>query len=88
MFNKPMSYGPTFCHDPATEFPLRRAASNTEFETTRPKKPECAMNSSSNNSRTNESSAVHTVVASAVGLLPVGVVSGMMLMQILGFWAY
>ncbi len=37
---------------------------------------------------TNESGVVRTVVVSALGLLPVGVVSGMMLMQILGLWTY
>ncbi len=36
----------------------------------------------------NDGNAVRTVVASAFGLLPVGVVSGMMLMQILGIWTY
>jgi hypothetical protein len=35
-----------------------------------------------------ETSTVRTVVASAFGLLPVGVVSGMMLAQILGIWSY
>jgi hypothetical protein len=47
---------------------------------------ESAMNRNSNPQ--TSSSTVHTVVASAFGLLPVGVVSGMMLMQILGYWAY
>lgn len=32
--------------------------------------------------------AVRTVVISVVGLLPVGVISGLMLMQILGVWSY
>lgn len=41
-----------------------------------------------NSNPQTSSSTVHTVVASAFGLLPVGVVSGMMLMQILGYWAY
>ncbi len=36
----------------------------------------------------NENGVVRTVVVSALGLLPVGVVSGMMLMQILGVWTY
>lgn len=36
----------------------------------------------------NEGSVVRTVVVSALGLLPVGVVSGMMLLQILGIWTY
>lgn len=35
-----------------------------------------------------EGHVVRTVVVSALGLLPVGVVSGMMLMQILGVWTY
>jgi hypothetical protein len=35
-----------------------------------------------------EGRVVRTVVVSALGLLPVGVVSGMMLMQILGVWTY
>lgn len=39
-------------------------------------------------SNNQESSAVRTVVVSAFGLLPVGIVSGMMLMQILGIWTY
>ena len=33
-------------------------------------------------------SAIRTLLVSVLGLLPVGVVSGMMLMQILGVWAY
>lgn len=36
----------------------------------------------------NDSGVLRTVVVSALGLLPVGVVSGMMLMQILGIWTY
>ena len=32
--------------------------------------------------------SLRTLVVSAVGLLPVGVVSGMMLMQIFGVWTY
>jgi len=36
----------------------------------------------------NRGSALRTIIVSAVGLLPVGLVSGMMLMQILGVWAY
>lgn len=36
----------------------------------------------------NEGGMIRTVVVSALGLLPVGVVSGMMLMQILGVWTY
>jgi hypothetical protein len=36
----------------------------------------------------NEGHMLRTVVVSALGLLPVGVVSGMMLMQILGIWTY
>ena len=36
----------------------------------------------------NEGGTVRTVVVSAFGLLPVGVVSGMMLLQILGIWTY
>lgn len=39
-------------------------------------------------SQSNESNTVRTVVVSAFGLLPVGVVSGMMLLQILGVWTY
>ncbi len=35
-----------------------------------------------------EGHVVRTVFVSALGLLPVGVVSGMMLMQILGVWTY
>lgn len=31
---------------------------------------------------------VRTVVVSALGLLPMGLVSGMMLMQIFGIWTY
>jgi hypothetical protein len=31
---------------------------------------------------------LRTLIVSAVGLLPVGVVSGMMLMQIFGVWTY
>jgi hypothetical protein len=31
---------------------------------------------------------VHTFVVSFFGLLPVGVASGLMLLQILGVWAY
>lgn len=42
-----------------------------------------------NISRQNASGGViRTVVVSALGLLPMGVVSGMMLMQIFGFWTY
>jgi len=33
-------------------------------------------------------SALRTIIVSAVGLLPVGVVSGMMLMQMFGVWSY
>ncbi len=36
----------------------------------------------------NEGGMIRTVFVSALGLLPVGVVSGMMLMQILGVWTY
>jgi len=36
----------------------------------------------------NDGNAVRTVVASVFGLLPVGVVSGMMVMQMLGIWTY
>jgi hypothetical protein len=36
----------------------------------------------------HEGGLVRTVVVSALGLLPVGVVTGMMLMQILGIWRY
>ena len=36
----------------------------------------------------NDGTALRTIFVSAVGLLPVGLVSGMMLMQILGVWAY
>ena len=38
--------------------------------------------------RTNGGNALRTLMVSAVGLLPVGLVSGMMLMQILGVWTY
>jgi hypothetical protein len=41
-----------------------------------------------NNRQTAPGGAVRTVVVSALGLLPMGVVSGMMLMQILGIWTY
>ncbi len=36
----------------------------------------------------SEGGMLRTVVVSVLGLLPVGVVSGMMLMQILGIWTY
>ena len=36
----------------------------------------------------NRANALRTIIVSAVGLLPVGVVSGMMLMQIFGVWTY
>jgi hypothetical protein len=36
----------------------------------------------------NETSLIRTVFVSALGLLPMGVVSGMMLMQIFGVWMY
>jgi len=36
----------------------------------------------------NENSTVRTVLVSAFGLLPVGAVSGLMLLQILGVWTY
>lgn len=35
-----------------------------------------------------DSGVVRTVVVSALGLLPMGIVSGVMLMQIFGVWAY
>ena len=35
-----------------------------------------------------EGSLIRTVVVSAIGLLPMGVVSAMMLMQIFGVWTY
>lgn len=35
-----------------------------------------------------EGGVVRTLVVSAVGLLPMGVVSGLMLMQIFGIWNY
>ncbi len=35
-----------------------------------------------------ESGVVRTVVVSALGLLPMGIVSGMMLMEIFGVWTY
>jgi len=35
-----------------------------------------------------EGGVVRTVVVSALGLLPMGIVSGMMLMQIFGVWTY
>ena len=38
--------------------------------------------------RRNDSNAVRTVFASAFGLTPVAVVSGMMVMQMLGLWTY
>lgn len=40
------------------------------------------------NRSNHENSLVRTMVVSALGLLPVGLVSGMMLMQILGIWTY
>ena len=52
-------------------------------------KLEFAMTRSNTMTRPNtESGLVRTVVVSALGTLPVGVVSGMMLMQILGIWRY
>lgn len=36
----------------------------------------------------NEGRTFRTLIVSVVGLLPVGLVSGMMLMQILGIWNY
>lgn len=36
----------------------------------------------------NNSNAVRTLFASAFGLTPVAVVSGMMVMQMLGLWTY
>jgi len=36
----------------------------------------------------SDGNVLRTFIVSAVGLLPVGVVSGMMLMQILGVWTY
>jgi hypothetical protein len=41
-----------------------------------------------NLNRHNAPGVVRTVVVSALGLLPMGVVSGMMLMQIFGYWTY
>ncbi|GAA0534762.1 hypothetical protein FHS83_003101 [Rhizomicrobium palustre] len=38
--------------------------------------------------RSNSQNPVRTVIVSAMGLTPVGIVSGMMLMQILGIWTY
>ncbi len=35
-----------------------------------------------------EGGAVRTAVVSALGLLPMGIVSGMMLLQIFGYWTY
>lgn len=37
---------------------------------------------------TRTATVAHTVVASAFGLLPMGIVSAMMLMQVLGIWSY
>lgn len=52
-------------------------------------KLEFAMSRSNTMTRPNtDGSLVRTVVVSALGLLPVGVVTGMMLMQILGIWRY
>jgi hypothetical protein len=43
----------------------------------------------SNTNRQNaEGGVVRTVFVSALGLLPMGVVSGMMLMQMFGIWTY
>lgn len=41
-----------------------------------------------NTNRQNATGAVRTAVVSALGLLPMGVVSGMMLLQIFGYWTY
>jgi hypothetical protein len=49
---------------------------------------ETAMYRPANVSRQNAPGVVRTVVVSALGLLPMGVVSGMMLMQIFGYWTY
>jgi hypothetical protein len=40
------------------------------------------------NRQTAQGGVVRTVVVSALGLLPMGLVSSMMLMQILGIWTY
>jgi len=40
------------------------------------------------NNQNTEGGLVRTVVVSAIGLLPMGVVSAMMLMQIFGVWTY
>ena len=41
-----------------------------------------------NANRRNAQGVVRTAVVSALGLLPMGIVSGMMLMQIFGIWTY
>ena len=41
-----------------------------------------------NNRQKTEGGVVRTVVVSMIGLLPMGVVSTMMLMQIFGIWTY
>jgi hypothetical protein len=38
--------------------------------------------------RRSAQGVVRTVVVSSIGLLPMGIVSGLMLMQILGVWSY
>ena len=41
-----------------------------------------------NNRQNAQGGLIRTVVVSAIGLLPMGVVSTMMLMQIFGVWTY
>jgi hypothetical protein len=40
------------------------------------------------NNRRNAQGVVRTTVVSALGLLPMGIVSGLMLLQIFGVWTY
>jgi hypothetical protein len=40
------------------------------------------------NRRNAQGGVVRTAVVSALGLLPMGIVSGMMLLQIFGIWTY
>lgn len=46
------------------------------------------MPSPATDNRRNASGVVRTAVVSTLGLLPMGIVSGLMLMQILGIWTY
>lgn len=64
--------------------PAQTASKHTE-----PQPLENTMVRPVNTNRPNaQASVVRTVVVSALGLLPMGIVSGMMLMQMLGIWTY